>query len=165
LDKETDKSPEVLAKISGQSKDIVNGVIEQLLHTLQTSDEETNSEKSIKMKMVHRLVDKSFHECNLEEDMVNEVVNDLITGVVKLILLSSDGVVLRESDVFETAEVLFSDTVTEETKNMSPIMEAHVTEQSQTHQDVKCPAKKRLLTNKLRQMVHKWETFQRGINK
>jgi hypothetical protein len=67
-----------------------------------------------------------------------------------------DCVVLRESDVFETANVLFSDTVIEETKDISSVMEVVVTEPRQTHQDKKSPAKKKALTRlKLRQKVHK----------
>lgn len=82
--------------------------------TLQTSDEESACEKNIKMKIAQCLVDK-VDECNSEEGMANQIVNNLVTGVVKLILHVLDCVVLRESDVFETAKVLFSDTLIEET--------------------------------------------------
>jgi hypothetical protein len=130
--------------------------VEQVLETLQTSDEESGCEKSIKMKMVHYLVDKALHERNSEEDMSNQVVNSLITGVVKLILPLLDCVVLRESDGFEMAKVLSSNTVIEETKDMSSVMEVGVTEPSQTHQDIKSPAKKEAVTKlELRQKVHK----------
>jgi hypothetical protein len=75
--------------------------MEQVLETLQTSDEESDYEKCIKMKMVHHLVDKELHECNSEKDMANQVVNSLITGVVKLILPLLYCVVPRPSDVLE----------------------------------------------------------------
>jgi hypothetical protein len=57
----------------------------EVLEKLQTSDEESDCQKSIKMKMVQCLVDKALYEhtCNSEEDMANQVVNSLITGVVK----------------------------------------------------------------------------------
>lgn len=86
--------------------------------------------------MAQCLVDKALHECNSEEGMATQIVN-LVTGVVKLILPVLDCVVHRESDIFETAKVLFSDKVIEETKCISSVMEVVVTEPSQTHQDIK----------------------------
>jgi hypothetical protein len=41
----------------------------------------------------------------------------------------------------------FSDTVTEETKDISSVMEVDIIEPGQTHQHTKSPAKKRLLKN------------------
>jgi hypothetical protein len=55
--------------------------------------------------------------------MANQVVDSLITVAVKLILHLLDCVVLRELCVFERAKVLLSDTVIEDSKDISSVME------------------------------------------